>query len=602
MIELAGVIVLGVLAFWIGWKLRIPSIMPLIIIGLLVGPFSVYLTPDGSKIIDGDQIFQKDLLFEFISIAVGLILFEGGMTLKREEVKTLAPTIRNLILVGSIVTLVIGAGSAVLLLDLNYQIALLFGALIIVSGPTVVGPILKNVKPEARLNTILKWEGILIDPVGALVAILIFEFIIAGNKDDHFTGVALLGFVYTVLSGVICGVTSAFLLRFLLTKNRIPAYLRNFMVLAIVVLTIGVANTLRPESGLLAVTISGIFLANMDVEELKSVLAFKEDVRRIAIAVIFILLSSRIKMEDISMLGWNSVILLAVIIFVIRPIVVFLSTTKSGLNFREKIFLSWVNPKGIVAAGVASVFTFEIAGNGVTHFSDDAVKDSGMLLPLTFFVILGTVIVQSLSAKTLARVLNVRRGVPNGVLFMGANEVARYLAKYMHDAGIPVLLSDTSKSNIIQAKALDLPVHQGSILVNHAFEKLDFGKYGVLMAMTSNSEINMVSCTLMKEEFGLKYVSRLVSGKESRAEVNTMPDHVLFNGKVDYLALATAIRKKPELEKITINSIPELHSALEQLEQGHIGLFVHTANNRIKPINKKIEHITPGDKLVYIKK
>ena len=206
MIELASILVLSVLAQWLAWKIKIPAILPLIIIGLAVGPLSTYFTPYGDKLLDGDNIFSGDFLFSFVSISVGVILFEGGLTLKLSEIRYRVGTVRNLLIFGPIITLVGGGLAAHYLLDLNYRLAFLFGALIIVSGPTVVMPILRNVRPNERVNTVLKWEGILIDPLGALIAVLVYEFIQSGGgHGQEFTLDILKEFFLTVASGVFVG-------------------------------------------------------------------------------------------------------------------------------------------------------------------------------------------------------------------------------------------------------------------------------------------------------------------------------------------------------------------------------------------------------------
>ncbi|MGB0176595.1 MAG: cation:proton antiporter, partial [Owenweeksia sp.] len=349
MIELASILVLSVLAQWLSWKIKIPAILPLIIIGLAVGPLSTYFTPYGDKLLDGDTIFSGDFLFSFVSISVGVILFEGGLTLKLSEIRYRVGTVRNLLIFGPIITLIGGGLAAHHLLGLNYNLAFLFGALIIVSGPTVVMPILRNVRPNERVNTVLKWEGILIDPLGALIAVLVYEFIQSGG--GHGQGVTfeiLKEFFITVASGVFVGALAAFFLRYVLQKNRVPEFLRNVFTLGLVIFAFTFSELIQPEAGLMAATFMGIILANIKVNDFKKILSFKEDISLILISVLFILLSSRIDMEQIQKLGWESISLFLIVILVIRP-----------EDHRELVDLAWAALGGIGAA--VGLTTFYIA-------------------------------------------------------------------------------------------------------------------------------------------------------------------------------------------------------------------------------------------------
>ena len=349
MLELAGILVLGIFAQWLAWRIKQPAILPLILIGLAVGPFSTLFTPDGSKLLDGDSIFTGDLLFSFVSISVGVILFEGGLTLRIKEIRTQAKTVRNLLLVGIVGTFLLGGMAAHYIMEMSWSMSFLFGALIIVSGPTVVLPILRNVKPNTNINTILKWEGILIDPFGALVAVLVYEVVKSAHPGESYTLEMLQEFFITISSGMVAGAISAGILWYLLAKNQLPKYLRNVFTLGLVILTFAFAEVIHEEAGLMATTVMGIILANTKLEELKKILSFKEDVVLILVSVLFLLLSSRINLNSIETLGWRSMVLFGAVVLLVRPICVFLATLRSDLNWREKVFISWIGPRGIVA-------------------------------------------------------------------------------------------------------------------------------------------------------------------------------------------------------------------------------------------------------------
>ncbi len=546
MAELAGILVVGIFAQWLAWKLKIPAILPLIVLGITVGPFSTFLLGDRVQMIDTTELFSSEIFFDVVSLSVGIILFEGGLTLRFKEVKKHLKTIRNLLFLGSTVTLLGGAFSAYYFLDLSLEIAFLFGALVIVTGPTVIRPILQNVKPSKNIATILKWEGVLIDPVGAFVTVLIYEFIIARGTTGTFS--ALTGFFMTILSGIAVGTLMAYFTFILLKKNWAPHFLKNTVVLALCVFAYALSDYFHEESGLLAVTIMGIVISNSGLKDVKSLLAFKEDITTILISVLFIALSSRISMEDIQMIGWESLLVLVVLIFVIRPVSVFLSSMRSKeLTLNEKIFISYISPRGIVSAGIASVFALKISSGGVTGLSDDFVRDAQLLLPLTFLVILGTVILQGGTAKFVAKLLGVQRKKEKGIIFVGANPITRFLAKILSRKKIPVLLADTSLSNIKETKMQGLQTYHGSVLTDEDFiEDISLG-YGQLMAITANTEINQLSSQLMKEEFGKYWTYRVPSTKEKELEDFSIPKHVLFNDAVDYYTLLDVIQDRPQV-------------------------------------------------------
>jgi len=371
MIELAGIIILGILAQWVAWRFKIPAILPLILIGLLVGPIaSEFLTDDKTKYIEpiwnGTKgLFPGDSLYYFVSLAISIILFEGGLTLKRNEIKNVGPVITKLITLGSAVTF-FGAGVlAHYIFDLSWELSFLFSGLIIVTGPTVITPILRNIPLKKDISTVLKWEGILIDPIGALVAVLVFEFISVGGGSG-FTKTALSEFGKIILFGTSFGFTFAHALTFVINKKWIPHYLLNVVSLSVVLLVFVQSETFAHESGLLAVVVMGMVLGNGKLKNLKELLYFKESLSVLLISILFILLSANINMVDLMLLyNWKTALLFFLIVLIIRPLGVFLSTYKSNLKFKEKLFISWVGPRGIVAAGIASLFGSKLLKQGI---------------------------------------------------------------------------------------------------------------------------------------------------------------------------------------------------------------------------------------------
>lgn len=598
MVELASILILSVLAQWLAWKIRIPAILPLILIGLALGPLASYLIPDGTKLLDGDAIFSGDLLFAFVSISVGVILFEGGLTLKLQEIRHQAGVVRNLLIIGPIVTLLGGGLAAHYYLGLSYQLAFLFGALIIVSGPTVVIPILRNVRPNKEINNVLKWEGILIDPLGALIAVLVYEFIQSSEYGTNLDTIEVIkSFTITVATGVFVGGLAALFLRWLLNKNRIPGYLRNVVALGLVIFAFTFAEFLAHEAGLMSTTFMGIILANVKVQELKKILSFKEDVSIILISVLFILLSSRIDVEQIEKLGSDALIVFLIVVLVVRPIGVILSTLRSSFRWQEILFMSWVGPKGIVAAAVASLFALQLTTGENSSINPEQAE---LILPMTFLVIVGTVVLQGSTAKPLARLLKVERAEPRGILIAGANENGRIIASFLQDQGLEVLLADTSKANLAESRRQGLEVFEGNILADTIFEDLDLTTIGRLLAMTSSAEVNSLAMKVFEGELGSENVYRISSKKEQEMRDIEFPSQVLFGAKADYLNLAQALRR---FQEIQLADCPT-EEAYETLRRKHKGalipLFVLNPERPLKIIGRDLPDFAKNDQLAFV--
>jgi NhaP-type Na+/H+ or K+/H+ antiporter len=600
MIELSLLLFLGILAQWLSWRIKLPSILPLIIIGLLVGPFSTLLTADGKKFIDGDALFEGTLLFDFVALAVGVILFEGGLTLKLREIKFLLSPVRNLILIGSLVSFVGGALAAYYLIGLDIRIAFLFGALIIVTGPTVIAPLLRNIRPNATVNTVLKWESILIDPIGALAAVLVYEFIISGDSNDQFTFYAFRTFFSSLTVGAIIGIVTAFIIYYLLRQGIIPKFLRNVATLALVVVSFAISDLLHHESGLLAVTVSGIILANMKLDELHDILSFKEDITVILLSLLFIILSSRINLEDLDLLGWNVLLLFLVVVLLLRPLAVFLSTIGSSLNFKEKLFISLICPRGIVAAGVASIFSLRLVQH--ENLSPVEVADAHLLLPLTFMIIVGTVITQSLYGTWLAKKLDVQKIHASGIIILGADEAARYIGVLLKSLDIQHLLIDVSHANIEEAKAVGLNTYEGDIFSDNIMDDLDLGLYNYFMAITPGTELNIMASRRMRSELGAANSFRIISRHEQEISMaTTTSKNLLFHQQVDFIELTQIVRKDPAIKKMVIQG----DISIDQMYKLHpevIALFFLDLNNVLSPVSGHMDQFKNGHTLIYLEK
>jgi NhaP-type Na+/H+ or K+/H+ antiporter len=603
MLELAGIIILGILAQWVAWKFKMPAILPLILIGLFVGPIAAeFLTEDGSKWIEpiwnGKKgLFPGDGLYYFVSLAISVILFEGGLTLKREEIKNVGPSITKLITLGSAVTF-FGAGVlAHYLFHLSWEISFLFSGLIIVTGPTVITPILRNIPLKKDVSAVLKWEGILIDPIGALVAVLVFEFISVGG-DSGFTKTAFMEFGKILLFGTSFGFTFAHALAFVINKKLIPHYLLNVVSLSTVLLVYVESEVFAHESGLLAVVVMGMVLGNGKLKNIKELLYFKESLSLLLVSILFILLAANIDIDDLMLLyNWKTAVLFAVIVFVIRPLAVFLSTYKSKLKINEKLFISWVGPRGIVAAGIASLFGSKLLKQGV--------EGAEYITPLVFMIVLGTVLLNATTARVFAKIVGVFLTSSDGILIIGASPASRLIASYLKENDRRVVLIDSNPNHIKKAEAMHLEAIEASVYDDDLSENIELNDIGYLMSLTGSSVVNEYALSKYKKHFGEQGAFRLISSDEMKNPDET-PEIGLFSHTDDFINLSEVVRENPKVNEVEILSNEDYITKIGKLnaEIASIPVFVKSNDGVIHIISSYSEKmdVEEGNMLMYLGK
>lgn len=604
MLEIAAIIILGIFSQWIAWRIKVPAILPLILTGLLVGPLST-LWRDGGKWLNpiyneatGNGLFPGQTLFYFVSLSIGIILFEGGLTLKRSEVRGVGPAIGKLVSVGSLITF-IGAGlAAKFILGIPWTIAFLFSALIIVTGPTVIAPILRNIPLKKNIATILKWEGILIDPIGALVAVLVFEFIITIGGENNFTLHALTQFGKILVIGFLLGSIAAYGLYQMIKRKWIPHYLLNLFTLALVIGVFVGSEMLVHESGLLTVVVMGMVLGNMDFPNLKEILEFKEALSILLISILFILLSANINLVDLELLlEFKYLLLFLVVILIIRPLAVFASTTNSDLTLNDKLFISWVGPRGIVAAGIASLFGLKLVEDGIPY--------AEIITPLVFMIVLGTVLLNATTAALVAKALKVTLDKSNAILMVGAHKASRLLAKYLIDNGRQVILVDNNFTNIEIAKGLGIEAYQGNIYSEDLIDNIELNNVGYLMAMTSSYDVNKYVLERYGKIFGENGAHRLVSDDEMQDPDNNT-EVGLFSHTDDFINFSEVARDYPKFHEVPINSKEQYKVLIEKLRSVHqsIPVFVKLPNGTFEIIGSYREtiEVEAGFELIYMGK
>ena len=588
LIGLAAIFVIGMLARWIAWRLHLPSILLLLIAGVVVGPISGLLDPD--------DLFGN-LLAPLVSMSVGVILFEGGLSLRIADLRQIGGSVRNLITIGVAVTWLLATGAAWLVVGLNIHLAVLLGAILVVSGPTVIIPLLHHVRPAGKISNIIRWEGILNDPIGALLAVLVFEAILAGSLTGR-VGTAAIQFLASILVGVLVGAAAAGLLMLLLKYYLLPDFLQNPFSLTIVVGAFTASNLMQPESGFLATTMMGIVLANQKTIDVRHIVEFKENLRVLVISSLFVLLAARLRVDSLDVIGWTGWIFLALLILVIRPAAVWASTLGSALKKGEKIFLAWMAPRGIVAAAVASIFAERLIEAG--H------SEAERLVPLTFLVIIGTVAIYGLSAFQVAKRLNLAEPSPQGVLFVGAHSWAREMATVLNKEGFQVVMADSNWSNVSKARMAGLPTFFGGILSEDVLDRIDLYGVGRLMAMTSNDEANSLAALHFGGIFGRSEVYQLPpeAGLEATRKLVSpryLNGRFLFGEKVTYDYLASRCRAGAVLKKSNITEQFGMEAFRSLYGQSAIPLFIIGKSGNLSLVTAEWEaKLRPGDSVIAL--
>ncbi len=563
---------------WLAWRLKLPPIIFLLFSGILLGPLLKVLNPD--------QLLG-DLLFPFISLSVAVILFEGSLTLRYKEILGKQRVVRNMVSFGLLVTWLITAVAVKYAFSISWEISFLFGAVTVVTGPTVIVPMLRTIRPTAAVSNILRWEGIVIDPIGASLAVLVFEFIISDGVSQAI-GHTLVSFGQLVGVGIAIGGSCGYIFGLLLRNHWIPEFLHSIIALALVFITFAVSNLLRPESGLLTVTVMGVWLANMRNVDVGQILNFKESLSILLISLLFILLAARIDLASLGGLGWRAFLVFLAIQFLARPLNVVVSTHGSELSWPERHLLAWVAPRGIVAAAVSALFAIQLDNAGFA--------DAYLLVPLTFFVIIATVLLQSATARPIAYWLGVAEPESKGFLIVSANQVARAIAKVLVAHGFRVLLTDTNWANIKSAKMDGLPTYYGNPISEHADRHLDLVGIGRMLALSSHEDMNVSSLMHYRMELGSRNVfaiqSKAATNSDNRTTAAGRHGRTLFGEDVTYAKLAGMLSRGAEIRSTKLSDTFSYRDYLATHNGGSILLFALDVKKRLH-VNTKGKLLAP---------
>ncbi len=506
--KLALIVGAGIGAQWLGWRLQWPAIVLMSIAGLMLGPLSALVL--GEPLIAPARDFGE-VLRPAIALAVAVILFEGGLGLHFAEIRATSGAVIRLVIFGAPLGWLLGTGTAYYVAGLPWDLSALLGGLLVVTGPTVIIPLLRQARLSARPASVLKWEGIINDPLGAVFAVLIFEFItlggqIAGGHDGGRTGAAIV-LVLAVAAGVAVGIAAGFALAASFRRGWVPEYLKAPLMLVTVMGVYVFAEQIAHETGLVAVTALGVTLANIRFAAIEELRRFKEGIAILLVSGLFVTLTAGLQPAEFAAFDWRVLAFVGAMLFVVRPLVVWISTFGSELNWRETLLIGWIAPRGIVAVAVAGYFATQLAAQGRA--------DASALTTLVFAMVFATVVLHGFSITPLSRLLGLSRAGPEGLLLVGANPWTIALAKALGEAEVPVILADQSWQSLRPARLAGITVFHGEILSESAEEKLDHAQISSLLAASSNEAYNALVCVEFAPELGRHRVFQLSAYTEN---------------------------------------------------------------------------------------
>ncbi|MBN1824754.1 MAG: cation:proton antiporter [Candidatus Eisenbacteria bacterium] len=575
----------GLAAQSIAWHLRIPGIVLLLAAGALLGP-------EALGVIRPESLGEA--LRALVGYAVAVILFEGGLNLNLRQIRRESGVIRRLITIGAVITALGGAAAAHLLLGWDWRLSLLFGTLVIVTGPTVIQPLVRRIRLRSDLQTVLEAEGVLIDPIGAIVAVVALELAVHADSPSVVSGAREL--VARLGGGALFGAAGGLLLAALLRPKRlIPEGYENVFVLGAVLALFHGSNAFFPESGIAAAVTAGMAVGNVRTRVLRDLMEFKEQLTLLLIGLLFVLLAADVRFAEVRSLGWAGLGVVAALMFVVRPLNVAASTFRSGLSGRQVLFLSFLAPRGIVAAAVASFFA---------SVMDEAGMEGGAeLRAMVFLVIAVTVLVQGLAGGPLASLLGVRRGARRGYAVLGANELGLALGAALRECGEETVYIDSNAGAVRAAQEGGFRAVFGNALEERTLHRAGLADRAGCVALTPNEEVNLLFATRAGEEF--KVPKRIVAlhlreGHLNEGMIREEGATILFGAQRDIHLWSLRLRRGKGIVEwwAPDGGTEETEESREAPENVILPLAVH-AGGRGKPVDDETR-LRKADRAAFV--
>lgn len=500
LVKLALIGIIGIGAQWLAWRTGRPAIALMLIAGVIAGPVLGIIVPERDL---------GPLQEPIIKLAVAVILFEGGLSLNFRDLRHAGGPVLRLVFLGVPIGWALGTLAAHYAAGLSWEVSLLFGGILVVTGPTVIGPMLRTLRVPQRVSDTLKWEGIVNDPIGALLAIGIYGWITyEGSGGTPILPIATDVLLATLAAGLI-GLALGMALTWLFPRGAVPEYLKSPVLLVTVIGGFVAADSILHETGLITVTVMGVVLANREVQSSRALRRFKEDLTVLLVSGVFIILSATLDWQTLSAFRWQFLVFLFLLLFAVRPMTVFASLAGSKMPLPEQAFVAWIAPRGIVAVAITGLFSLRLQEAGV--------PDAAALVPLSFGVVVATIFAHGFSAAAFARWLGIDRGPGDGVLIVGANDWTIGLAEQLHAMGHNVLLADTSSFALRRARQLGITVHRGEILDEVTSDDLDLHGFSTLLAASENDAYNALVAADLGPEMGSHRILRTAPMGKQRA-------------------------------------------------------------------------------------
>lgn len=492
-IALVGI--LGIGAQWVAWRTGWPAIVLMLAAGFLAGPVL--------GVFDPEHAFGE-LLEPMVAVGVALILFEGGLSLDFRELRHTGSAVMRLATIGVVLGWLFGALAGIYIAGLAPEVAILFGGILVVTGPTVVIPLLRQSSVKSRPASILKWEAIVNDPTGALCAVIAFEYFrkVAESPNATLFEVVPPLIIAAILAGLI-GYVAALAIAWSFPRGAVPEYLKVPVLLTAVIGVFVISNLIEHEAGLVAVTVMGVALANMNVTSLRSIHPFKENVAVLLVSGIFILLSASLSFEDIRLINWQIIAFLVALLFLVRPATILLSLLGSKIPWNERLFLAWIAPRGIVLVAISGLFALRLAEPPLQF------EDANLLIGLSFAVVVVTIVAHGFTVNFVAKLLKVKGVTRPGMLIVGSTPWTIALAEQMRDLKAPVLVVDASWQRLGLARQKGIDFYHGEILNEATEHNLELAPYQNLVAATENEAYNALVCNEFAHEIGRDSVFQL---------------------------------------------------------------------------------------------
>ncbi|WP_010648458.1 cation:proton antiporter [Oceanobacillus massiliensis] len=587
--EIMIIVLLGIGSQWVAWRYRMPAIVVMSITGLLIGPIFGLINPE----MDFGPLYSP-----LISVAVAIILFEGSLNLSFSELRGVGKPIFLISTVGAFIAWILGSLTAHYVAGLSWAVAFVIGGLFIVTGPTVIMPLLRQSKLKARPAKVLKWEGIIVDPIGALLAVFAFEIITFISADQP-NPTQLLMFFAASLFAVILGWALGRGLGWMFETGHVPEFLKSSSVVVVVILCFTAADEIMHETGLLSVTAMGITLANMGISSISDMRHFKENISVLLTSTIFIMLTASLEMETIlHIFSPNIIGYVVLMMFAVRPLSIFLSTIGSGLSFNEKALLGWIAPRGIVALTVSGYFASVLADAGY--------EGATILTTLTFALVFFTVLAHGFSLGWLAKKLNLSMEGNPGALIIGSNPFTVELVKSLTKAGIPAIIVDSSWEHLSLARKAGVPIFHGNMLSEQTEHHFDTIPYDYMLALTEDRSYNSLICTTFLPEYGRTNVFKVspylqLDNGYSTGVVSQVGGRILFNKKFSLEDLNDKVSNGYVIRQTTLTEQYNFESYKKDKDNSTVFLYLVRPSGQLKFFSEEMRTVpVAGDTIVSL--